>query len=88
MLFTGLGRSVLGETVSAFFSTQTEGTVSSNTDRPRPVNNIFIFFLRRFKSLRKILIISLQPMCVEEGHVRVDIRDFKIQRRHGNENVA
>ena len=24
-------------------STQTEGTVSPNTDRPRPVNNIFIF---------------------------------------------
>ena len=23
--------------------TQTEGTVSPNTDRPRPVNNIFIF---------------------------------------------
>ena len=39
-------------------STQTEGTVSPNTDRPRPVNNIFIFFLLRFKSFRKIL---LQP---------------------------
>ena len=24
--------------------TQTEGTVPPNTDRPRPVNNIFIFF--------------------------------------------
>ena len=24
--------------------TQTEGTVSPNTDRPRPVNKIFIFF--------------------------------------------
>ena len=24
--------------------TQTKGTVSPNTDRPRPVNNIFIFF--------------------------------------------
>ena len=63
MLFTGLGRSVLGETVPEVLSTasggtQTEGTVSPNTDRPRPVNNIFIFFLLRFKSFRKIL---LQP---------------------------
>ena len=38
--------------------TQTEGSVSPNTDRPRPVNNIFIFFLLRFKSFRKFL---LQP---------------------------
>ena len=42
-------------------STQTEGTVSPNTDRPRPVNNIFIFFLLRFKSFRKIL---LQPHLI------------------------
>ena len=68
--------------------TQTKGTVSPNKGRPRPVNNIFIFFLLRFKSLRKILLISLQPMCVEEGRVRVDVRDFKIQRRDRNENVS
>ena len=48
------------------------GTVSSNTDQPRPVKNIFIFFQLRFKSFRKIYF-SLQPMCVEEGHVRVDV---------------
>ena len=53
-------------------STQTEGTVSPNTDRPRPVNNIFIFFLLRFKSFKK-LYFSLQPMSVEEGRVRVDV---------------
>ena len=56
------GRSVLGETVpevlSTALGTQTEGTVSPNTDRSRPVNNIFIFFLPRFRSFRKIL---LQP---------------------------
>ena len=40
--------------------TQTEGTVSPNTGRPRPVNTIFIFFSR-------------QPMCVEEGRGRVDV---------------
>ena len=44
----------MGETVPEVLSTaesgtQTEGTVSPNTDRPRPVNNIFIFFLLRFK---------------------------------------
>ena len=59
--YSPAGRSVLGETVpvvEAEGGTQTEGTVSPNTDRPRPVNNIFIFFLLRFKSFRKIL---LQP---------------------------
>ena len=44
----------MGETVPEVLSTaesgtQTEGTVSPNTDRPRPVNNIFIFFLLRFE---------------------------------------
>ena len=61
--YSPAGRSVLGETVPEVLSTasdgnQTEGTVSPNTDRPRPVNNIFIFFLLRFKSFREIL---LQP---------------------------
>ena len=50
MCYSPAGRSVLGETVPEVLSTralggtQTEGTVSPNTDRPRPVNNIFIFF--------------------------------------------
>ena len=53
----------MAETVPEVLSTaqgraQTEGTVSPNTDRPRPVNNIYIFFLLRFESFRKIL---LQP---------------------------
>ena len=47
---------VLSTTASG--DTQTEGTVSPDTDRPRPVNNIFVFFLLRFKIFRKIL---LQP---------------------------
>ena len=52
MLFTGLGRSVLGKTVPSVSSTalglrpravlETSGTVFPNTDRPRPVNNIYI----------------------------------------------
>ena len=56
MLFTGWGVRI-GRN-SADGGTQPEGTVSPNMDRPRPVNNIFIFFLLRFKSFRKIL---LQP---------------------------
>ena len=65
--YSPAGRSVLGETVPEVLSTakggtQTEDTVSPNTDRPRPVNNIFIFFLLRFKSFRKIL---LQPPTYE-----------------------
>ena len=48
----------MGETVPEVLSTasggtQTEGTVSPNTNRPRPVNNIFIFFLLIFKSFRE-----------------------------------
>ena len=47
--YSPAGRSVLGETVPKVLSTasgatQTEGTVSPNTERPRPVNKIFIFF--------------------------------------------
>ena len=38
--------SVLRETVPEVLSTQAEGTVSPNTDRPRPVSNIFFFFLK------------------------------------------
>ena len=37
--YSPAGRSVLGKTVL-----ETEGTVFPNTDRPRPVNNIFIYF--------------------------------------------
>ena len=51
----------MGETVPEVLAeggTQTEGTVSPNADQPRPVSNIFIFFLLRFKRFRKIL---LQP---------------------------
>ena len=42
----------MGETVPEVLSTggtETEGTVSPNTDRPRPVNNIFIFFTTKFQ---------------------------------------
>ena len=37
--YSPAGRSVLENTVL-----ETEGTVFANTDRPRPVNNIFIYF--------------------------------------------
>ena len=43
--------------------TQTEGTVSPNTDRPRPVKNIFIFFTTKFQenftSASKLIIIII-----------------------------
>ena len=60
--------------------TQTEGTVSPNTDRPRPMNNIFIFFHLRFKSFRKI-ILTFQLMCIEVGHVHVDEAHDRLQTR-------
>ena len=43
--------------------TKTEGTVSPNTDRSRPVNNIFIFFLLKFKSFRKIVLQPPTSVC-------------------------
>ena len=51
--YSPAGRSVLGETMPEVLSTagggtQTEGTVSPNTDRHRPVNNTFIFFPTEF----------------------------------------
>ena len=52
--YSPAGRSVLGKTVPEVLSTargrrpravlETEGTVFPNTDRPRPVNNVFIYF--------------------------------------------
>ena len=74
MLFIGWEvRSVLGETLPEVLSTaeggtQTEGTASPNTDRPRPVNNIFIFFLLRFKSFRKILLQPPNYVCRGRAH--------------------
>ena len=56
----------MGKTVPEVLS-----TVTPKTDRPRPVNNIFIFFQLRLKSSRKTSF-TLQPMCVEVGRVRVD----------------
>ena len=53
--------------------TQTEGTVSPNTDRPRPVNYIFIFSYRDLKVSEKFYF-SLQLKCVfKEGRLRVDV---------------
>ena len=66
--------------------TQTEGTVSPNTDRPRPVNNIFMFFLLRFKSSRKYYF-SLQPMCVEVGRARFDEARDRLQTKIKNKTL-
>ena len=49
--FTGLGRSVLGKNVLEVSSTS--GTVFPNTERPRQVNNIFIYFLILFLEGRR-----------------------------------
>ena len=56
-----VGSSVLGETVPEVLST--EGTVYPNTDRPRLVNNIFIFFLLRYKLFQENFP-SLSNLCV------------------------
>ena len=60
------GRSVLGKTVPKVLTTargrrptavlKTEGTVFSNTDRPRPENNVFIFFSLKNYFIRNICV--------------------------------
>ena len=55
MLFTGLGRSVLAETVPSVWVPpeavlRTSGTVSPNTDRPRPVNNIYFLYKQKWNT--------------------------------------
>ena len=66
MLFTGLVRSVLVETVPKVPST--EGTVSPNTDRWIT----FLFFSNWDLKVSGKFFFTLQPMCVEVGRVRVD----------------
>ena len=56
--------------------TQTEGKVSPNTNRPRPVNNIFIFstkFQENFTSASKL--------CDEVGPVRFDEARDRLQTK-------
>ena len=42
---------------------ETEGTVFPNTDRPRPVNNIFIYFYILFSEGRKNHEEKLEKSC-------------------------
>ena len=60
MLFTGLSRSVLGKTVPSVSS-----TVFPNTDRLRPVNNIYIYQFRQ----------EYKAICIGNRSVRETIRD-------------
>ena len=57
---------------------QTEGTVSPNLDRPRPVNNIFIFSNWDVNVSGKFSF-TFQPMCVEVGRVCVDEARDRLQ---------
>ena len=60
------GRSVLGKTVPEVLSPargrrpravlKTKGTVFPNTDRPRPANNVFIFFSLENYFIRNIFV--------------------------------
>ena len=63
LCYSPAGRSVLGETVPEVLSTQTEGTISPNPNRPRPVNNIFIFFPTEIQKFQENFP-SLSNLCV------------------------
>ena len=77
--YSPAGGFVLGETVP-------EGTVSPDTDRPRPVNNIFIFSNWDLKVSGKFSF-TLQPMCVEVGRVRVDEARDRLQTKTKHYNM-
>ena len=77
-VFTSLGRSVLGKTVPSVLSTtrglrpravsKTSGTVFPNTDRPRLVNNIYIWYHALFY-VRKNFPLQV-PIVFAEGWFR------------------
>ena len=89
MLFTGwevrIGRNCARDLESASGGTQTEGKVSPHTDRPRPVNNIFIFFQLRFKKFRKIFLHSPTYVCfvclLSRTRVRVNEARDRLQTK-------
>ena len=64
--------STSGSTLSTSAVLRPRAQFLQNMDRPRQVNNIFIFSYRDLKVLAKFYL-SLQPLCVEEGCVRVDV---------------
>ena len=95
ILFTGwevrIGRNCARDLESASGGTQTEGTVSPHTDRPRPVNNIFIFFQLRFKSFWKIFLHSPTYVCfvclLRRTRVRVNEARDRLQTKTKHYNM-
>ena len=71
--------------VPAEGGTQTEGTVSPSTDRPRPVNKIF-FSYWDLKVSGKFSF-SLQPMCVDVARVRADEACDRLQTKTEHYNM-
>ena len=91
MLFTDLGRSVLGETVPEVLSTasggtQTERTVSPiRTDLGRWIT--FLFFSYWDIKVSGKFSFALQPLCVEVGRVRVDETRDRLQTKTKQYNM-
>ena len=60
-------RSVLGETMPSGYTQD----LGHNTDRPKPLNNIFIFFLLKFEIFwelsKKITAIIYSPVFISVG---------------------
>ena len=67
--------------------TPTEGTVSPNTDRPKPVNNIFTFSNWDLKVSGKFSF-TLQPMWVDVGRVHVDEARDQLQTKTKHYNMT
>jgi len=81
MCYLPVGRSVLGKTVPEVLSTargrrpravlKTKGTVFPSTDRPRPANNVFIFFLSGKLLYKNICVDFLQQQSQRAFDVSV-----------------
>ena len=60
------------------------GHSAPNTDRPRPVNNIFIFSLLRFSSFRKIFLQSPTYACLSRRRVDEARERLQTTTKHCN----
>ena len=74
MLFAVLGRSVLGKTVPDL-GHRTKDTVFPNTDRPRTVNNMFIFFFGTALKATFVLNFLLKKFSSNLAYVRYRYRN-------------
>ena len=64
---------------------ETEGTAFPYTDRPRPVNDVFIFFFTKFEKVQRELLKSRNDEKLNHPHPDLDRFNRKIHERTNTE---